>query len=136
METEKFSVRAESAKMNSPDAIASNVQEWLRAIADAFGRISLKEAFNRLARVTGLTIGQVKRLYYGEWRIIPAHVFLAVAKAYKTATTRIQRYAEHQHAIWAALNKEWDDEWADTSSSGEQPSPESGQTSISVALSP
>jgi len=121
--------------MQSPDAVASNVQVWLRAIADTFGRVSLKETFNRLSRITGLTVGQVKRLYYAEWRVIPAHVFLAVANAYRSAIARAQAFADHQRTVWAALSKEWDDEWNDISSSAEPASPDGEPTACSDGLS-
>jgi len=109
--------------MNSPDAVATNVQLWLRAIADTFGRVSLKETFNRLARASRLTVGQVKRLWYGEWHVIPAHVFLAIANAYRNAMARAQAFADHQKAMWSALNQEWNDQWGDLSSSCEPESP-------------
>lgn len=34
----------------------------------------VKACIRRVARKSGLAFGQVKRLWYGEWRIIPAHV--------------------------------------------------------------
>jgi len=128
LEREKFSVRAERCVMSASDAVANNVQAWLRAIAETLGRVSLKETFNHLSKQTGLTLGQVKRLWYGEWNVIPAYVFLAVANAYKSAISRAVAYADHQRAVYAALSKEWDDTWGDTFSSCAPTGSENGQS--------
>jgi len=133
---EILSARAEIRIMNSPDAVATNVQTWLRAIADTFGRVSLKETFMLLARATSLTVGQVKRLWYGEWHVIPAHVFLAIAKAYRSAINRAQAFADHQKAIWTLLNQEWDETWGDCLSPCEPGSPAGVASTHTGAHSP
>lgn len=134
---EKFSVRAERVEMNTPEAIASNVQANLHAIAGTFGaRVGLKEVFSRLSLHTGLTAGQVKRLWYGEWHVIPAHVFLAVQKSYRKHMERAERQAEHQAAVYRALSNEWDELWGDTSSCGAQPSPDGAPAAHSAEPSP
>lgn len=134
---EKFSVRAERVEMNTPEAIASNVQANLHTIAGTFGaRVGLKEVFSRLSLHTGLTAGQIKRLWYGEWHVIPAHVFLTVQKSYRKHMAHAERQAEHQAAIYRALSQEWNDTWGDTSSCGVLPSPDGGQAAHSGAQSP
>ncbi|WP_308718974.1 hypothetical protein [Komagataeibacter xylinus] len=123
--------------MSTPEAIASNVQANLHVIAGTFGaRAGLKEVFSRLSLHTGLTAGQVKRLWYGEWSVIPAHVFLAVQKSYRKHMERAERQAEHQAAIYRALSTEWDEQWSDTSSYDAQPSPDGAPAAHSAAPSP
>ncbi|QOF94246.1 hypothetical protein IFJ82_09810 [Novacetimonas hansenii] len=123
--------------MNTPEAIATNVQANLHAIAGTFGaRAALKEVFSRLSLHTGLTAGQVKRLWYGEWHVIPAHVFLTVQKSYRKHMARAERQAEHQAAIYRALSNEWDDTWGDTSSLDVPPSLDGERSAHSGAQPP
>lgn len=110
-QTEKFSPRAENSVMTpSADAVSLEIQETLHEMADAHApREGLKQVFLWLSRQTGLTSGQVKRLWYAEWSVIPAHVFLAVRNAYRRNLERAAKQAEHRAATYRALSKEWDD---------------------------
>lgn len=130
VEREKFSARAESHDM-TPDAVALNVQGMVQKMAEMSGSCaSTKESFNRLSRLTGLTCGQIKRLWYREWSVIPTHIFLSIHAAYRQSLGRAARQAEHQAAVYRALNDEWNDLWdrdshacASSGSAGEQSAP-------------
>lgn len=120
MQTEKFSATAEKGGHMSPDAVARDCQGMLRqmgaALAPSAGQ---KERFHQMARhIGGLTDGQVKRLFYGEWAVIPAHVFLAVRNAYRQHLERAARRADHDAAVFRVLQAEWDNRWDDFSSCG------------------
>jgi len=94
----------------TPEAIAQEAQNMIRTMGkDPSGSPSLKQIFNRLARLTGLTDGQIKRLYYGEWNVIPAHVFETVRIAYGQHLKRAARQSAHQAAVYRVLSKEWDE---------------------------
>ncbi|WP_406586413.1 hypothetical protein [Asaia lannensis] len=109
--TEIFSATAESSFRFTPESVADYcsgiVREMVESDYDATPR---KQKFHRAARDTGLTDGQVKRLFYGEWSAIPAHVFLAVQSAYRHHLDRARRRAEHQAALYRDLSERWDNE--------------------------
>ena len=124
MEREKFSVRAERGPKMTPEAIAQQVQMQLHEIVEAAGsRSGLKQAFASIARKTGLTDGQIKRLFYGEWSVIPAHIFLSVERLYRNHLEQMRARAEHQAALYRARSEEWDRKWGDYSSNGTSASP-------------
>lgn len=119
VERELFSVRAESRRDMTPDAIAQTVQSHLNAVMgpDA-DRGCLKQGFASIARKTGMTEGQIKRLFYGEWRVIPAHIFLKIEQLYRNHLDQMRARAEHDAAIYRARADEWDKRWGDLSSNG------------------
>ncbi|GBQ46471.1 hypothetical protein [Acetobacter ghanensis] len=103
----------------TPEAIAQQVQMQLHEIVEASGtRSGLKQAFASVARKTGLTDGQIKRLFYGEWSVIPAHIFLNVERLYRNHLEQMKARAEHQAALYRARTEEWDRKWGDYSSNG------------------
>lgn len=102
----------------TPEVIAEQVQTQLREIVGAEGsRACLKQAFASLSRKTGLTGGQIKRLFYGEWGVIPAHIFLNVEQLYRNHLESMRARAEHDAALYRARTEEWDRKWGDYSSS-------------------
>ena len=119
MEREFLSVKAERGREMTPEAIAQQVQMQLHEIVEASGsRSGLKQAFASIARKTGLTDGQIKRLFYGEWGVIPAHIFLKIERLYRNHLEQMRARAEHQAALYRARSEEWDRKWGDYSSSG------------------
>lgn len=119
MEREFESVRAERGPKMTPEAIAQQVQMQLHEIVEASGsRSGLKQAFASIARKTGLTDGQIKRLFYGEWSVIPAHIFLSVERLYRNHLESMRARAEHEAALYRARSEEWDRKWGDCSFSG------------------
>lgn len=96
--------------MHSAEAVATDLQAKVRAMADAIDRNTVA-AWAKIARLAGLTVGQVKRLYYGEWRIIPAHVFIAITEAYRAHLDRAAARASHEASVYRALADEWDRTW-------------------------
>lgn len=104
------SLRTERQKAMSADAIARETQGVLQKMAGAISdSANKKETFARIAHVTGLTDGQVKRLFYGEWSVIPAHVYVRVRDAYRKFIEAAEKRARHEAEIYRALIKEWDD---------------------------
>jgi len=119
VEREFESVRAERGPKMTPEAIAQQVQMQLHEIVEASGsRSGLKQAFASIARKTGLTDGQIKRLFYGEWSVIPAHIFLSVERLYRNHLEQMRARAEHQAALYRARSEEWDRKWGDCSFNG------------------
>lgn len=56
-------------------SVADECADHVRVLAGPRGPDdSIKALIRRAARVCGLTPGQVKRLWYGEWKTIPAEV--------------------------------------------------------------
>lgn len=108
----------------TPEAIARQVQGQLREVVDATGeRSCLKQSFASIARKTGLTEGQIKRLFYGEWSVIPAHIFLNVERLYRNHLAQMRARSEHQAAMYRTRSEEWDRKWGDYSSNGTSASP-------------
>lgn len=119
VEREFLSVRAERGREMTPEAIAQQVQMQLHEIVEASGsRSGLKQAFASIARKTGLTDGQIKRLFYGEWGVIPAHIFLSVERLYRNHLESMRARAEHEAALYRARTEEWDRKWGDCSFNG------------------
>ncbi|MGO2959291.1 MAG: hypothetical protein ACTIDN_09680 [Acetobacter sp.] len=103
----------------TPEAIATQVQMQLHEIVEAKGsRSGLKQAFASIARKTGLTEGQIKRLFYGEWSVIPAHIFLSVERLYRNHLEGMRAKAEHEAALYRAKTEEWGRKWGDYSCNG------------------
>lgn len=141
MVREFLSVRAERRAEMTPEAIATQVQMQLHEIVEAKGsRSGLKQAFASIARKTGLTEGQIKRLFYGEWSVIPAHIFLSVERLYRNHLDKMKARAEHDAALYRARSEEWDRKWGDYSSNGIStsragvPHAQSGERSSSESL--
>lgn len=55
---------------------------------------SVKACIRRVSMRTGIGFGQVRRLWYGEWRVVPAHV----ADRLRKAAEAHERQIEHQLA--------------------------------------
>lgn len=122
--TEKSKPSGERRASMSPEAVASEVQMMVRQIGNGVAPdVPTNERFRRVALFIGPSVnaGQVKRLFYAEWREIPAHVFLAVRNAYGRHVERARARAEHDAAVFRALQNDWDTKWGDCSSSACEP---------------
>jgi len=75
---EQFS--AEKERMNAA-AFSDQAQLMIKNMAQLEDDKSLKVVFRSLARKVGLNEGQIKRLYYSEWKVIPAYIYAQVANA-------------------------------------------------------
>ncbi|CAI3958380.1 hypothetical protein [Commensalibacter papalotli (ex Botero et al. 2024)] len=96
MVREKFS--AEKEKMNAA-AFSDQAQLMIKNMAKLEEDKSLKVVFGSLARKTGLNEGQVKRLYYSEWKVIPVHIYMQVAKAYRKFNDLAIQNMQHKEMI-------------------------------------
>lgn len=65
---------------------------------------SVKACIRRVSHRTGLGFGQVRRIWYGEWRVIPAHVADRLRKAAEAHDRQIeQQLAARMHTALAAM---------------------------------
>ncbi len=102
----------------TPDSVMQETQTMMRGMADSLGAVSVKEVCNKLSRLTGLTTGQVKRLLYREWAVVPAHVFLNVQRAYRKQIEIEQQNIRHRLALLELKKRDWDVEWGGSLSTG------------------
>ena len=66
-----------------PDAIRDETALMLRQLVGSVEPgTSLKAIWRSLATRLRLTVGQIKRLWYSEWAVIPAHIYLTVRHAW------------------------------------------------------
>lgn len=96
--------------MATAEEVSTDLQSRLHEMASGFeGGLSKKEIINRLARLVHMEEGQVKRIYYGEWRVIPAHVFIQINEAYRAFVESRQAYLRHQLSLLETLDRKWDE---------------------------
>lgn len=108
----------------SAEAIANEMAEHVEAL----GRdgVSVKDRIWRAARATGLTPGQIKRLRYGEWRVIPAHIADQIRAARRAQEERLNEAAKREYrsleeriaAVEALLRNADEDRAGDPETSG------------------
>lgn len=105
----KLSGKLENS-MTSPEIVTLKAQEMARTLAGTFGPgLSVKELIARLSRLLNITFRQAKSLFYGEWQTMPAYVWIRLEHAYRTNLKRAAERADHQAALYRALNDEWND---------------------------
>lgn len=116
--TEKCSVSAEFQRRDmTPDAIAEMMQLQMRELVETYpSRDCLKSVLPRVARKMELTASQAKRLYYGEWRVIPAHIYHNFNAAYERHLQSMRERADHDAQVCRQLSEKWDAAWSDSSS--------------------
>lgn len=85
-------------KMNAA-AFSDQAQLMIKDMARLEEDKSLKVVFGSLARKTGLNEGQVKRLYYSEWKVIPVHIYMQVANAYRKFNDLAIQNMQHREMI-------------------------------------
>jgi hypothetical protein len=73
---QKAITTVETAKMTADEVVSLEMSQCLRRLAkaDTEPGEKLKAIYGRLANKTGLTYGQVKRIWKREWKIIPGSV--------------------------------------------------------------
>ena len=103
-DAEKSSTAVEKS-MRTADAITTDLSAKVREMVGDHG---LKSGWARVARACGLTDRQIRRLHYREWPVIPAHVYLAVQRAYRNHLHQSEAQAAHQAAVYRALAEEYD----------------------------
>lgn len=107
---EKYSARLENRMTASPESVTRDAQSMARTLSQTFGPgLCVKEVLHRLARLLKITERQAKALFYGEWEQIPAYVYLRLTEAYRSNLERAARQAEHQAAVYRALQDQWND---------------------------
>jgi hypothetical protein len=74
--TEKDVSTVETAKMTADEIVSHEMSICLRKLAKADGEPGerLKTIYDRLATKTGLTYGQVRRIWKRDWKIVPGRV--------------------------------------------------------------
>lgn len=94
----------EKDKLSAVEIIRVEMQEKVRRLATPCepGE-SVKSCVRRVSRATGLTFGQVRRLWYSEWRIIPAHVADRIREAVHAHDRRVIETIESNKRRNAAL---------------------------------
>lgn len=98
VQKEKSSVRREF-KMNADDVIR-DAQSMLKVMVEANHGKSVKGALRDVSLQTSIPNNQIKRLYYGEWQNIPAHIFLNLRSSYQKYITKAIKNAEHQQMLF------------------------------------
>lgn len=117
---EKRSAILEKCPMQAADAVTQDAQTMARTIAKTFEpSLGVKEITHRLAVLMKISDRQAKSIYYGEPITIKAEVFLRLLAAYRKNLARLQKRAEHEAAVYRALNDEWDSKWGTSFCSGE-----------------
>ncbi|NHN93768.1 hypothetical protein GVI59_17825 [Acetobacter sicerae] len=108
----KLSKHTEFLPMQTAEAVTQDAQTKVRAICDAFGRnLCVKEIISRLARLLSITDRQAKSVYYGEWQMMPAFVYMRILTEYRSTLKRLEKRAEQEAAMYRALNQEMEQRW-------------------------
>lgn len=107
---------AEKDKLSAVDAIRREMQGSVKLLASPSppGE-SVKSCVRRVAAGTRLTYGQVRRLWYGEWRVIPAHVADRIREGVTAHERRIDAeiatLRKRQADLWALTHQSSDPEF-------------------------
>lgn len=91
-----MSVTAESIQARCHDNV-------VRLATPAKPGEKMTRIIDRVARKTGLTAGQVKRLYYAEWANVPATVFLILEQKVSDHERRLAAQSQTRAARRRAL---------------------------------
>lgn len=91
--------------MSSIDGIADEMQERVRQIAfPGEPGESIKAVLGRVARRSGVTFNEAKRLWYREWRRVPADIADKIREAQRKHEERVALEFEVLKARYMALN--------------------------------
>lgn len=99
--------------MSSIDGIADEMQVRVRrlAIPGEPGE-SIKSVLGRVSRRAGVSVNEAKRLWYREWRRVPADIADRIREAQARHEQRIAREIEAQKArYWALTHQSSDPEF-------------------------
>lgn len=76
---------------------------------------SIKSCIRRVARKTGLTFGQVRHLWYADWRVIPTHISDRLRQAAQDheadINLQIERQRRRLNELYALINHSADPEF-------------------------
>lgn len=99
--------------MSTVELIADEMQARVRRLAFAGepGE-SIKAVLGRVARRSGVTLNEAKRLWYREWRRVPADIADRIREAQDRHEQRIAQELEAQRArYWALTHQSSDPEF-------------------------
>lgn len=107
MERENFS--AEREKRMNAESIANQSGQMVKDLINLEPCTTLQVSFHRLSLKTGLEAGQIKRLYYNEWRVIPAYIWEQLKSAHRRLIDRALRNMEHRQNMMHQQMQAFDD---------------------------
>jgi len=89
------------------DAELINIRsrEMINELIDLEPRTTLQNSFYQLSKKTGLEDRQIKRIYYGEWRVIPAFIWERLKKSHAKLMDQACRNMEHKLFIIQKKNR-------------------------------
>lgn len=95
---------AEKDNVSAVEVVQSEMQGRVRLLAmPSEPGESVKACVRRVARATGLSFGQIRRLWYREWRVVPAHIADHIRRAAEAHERRLDQQQEVLRARHAAL---------------------------------
>ncbi len=107
---EIFSAERENAsKKMDAKIIANESAQMVKELIEMESRTTLQASFYKLSMKTGLEVGQIKRLYYGEWRVIPAYIWEKLKHAHRILIERALRNIELRQMAMKAELQDFDD---------------------------
>lgn len=104
---------AEKDKLSTVEAIRSEMSGHVRNLArPSEPGESVKACVRRVSMHTGLSFGQVRRLWYGEWRRVPTDISDKIRKAVECHERRndqaIAARKEREATFWALTHQSSD----------------------------
>ncbi len=97
------------------DKVAKDAQEMVKVMVEAYPGKSVKGALRDVSLQTSIPAGQIKRLYYQEWRTIPAHIFINLRRSYQKHIIRAMKNAEHQQMLFRQELENFDKDFPECS---------------------
>ncbi|GAN66881.1 MULTISPECIES: hypothetical protein [Acetobacter] len=133
---ENRSKSLEKRPMQMTESVTRDAQTMARTIVKTFGvGLGVKEIIHRLASALKISDRQAKSIYYGEPITITAQLFMRMLAVYQANLGRLQKKAEHEAAVYRALNDEWESKWGNSFCGGELLSLESARAEHCAAHS-
>ena len=123
---------SEKEKLSAVETVRSEMSNHVRQLArPSEPGESVKSCLRRVSLRTGLTFSEAKRLWYAEWKVIPAHVADSLRKAVEANDRQIDRQIaelkERQARFWALTHQSSDPVfYRERASCGEQLDAENG----------
>ena len=94
----------EKDKLSAVETVRLEMSGHVRSLASpANPGESVKACIRRVSMRTGLGFGQIRRLWYGEWRVVPAHVADRLRKAAEAHERQLDRQIDELRKRQAAL---------------------------------
>ena len=94
----------ENDKLSAVETVRVEMSGRVRSLASpASPGESVKACIRRVSMRTGLGFGQVRRLWYREWRVVPAHIADKIREAAEAHDRQIARQIEELRKRQAAL---------------------------------